>query len=217
MKVSMEFTNRANKFYNVSDNKLYKFLNKVLLIFFRKKKIVWESRSVAVTFILVVFKGNGDGPFILVSKRGPSAADFQGKMNLVAGYLDWDETSVEAVFRESWEECGINVMQLIHDSNVIVDNLSQPWYVNSRPRENRQNVTLRYGLVLKLKTNDLPEVTTENNEVEGETEEILWMPSIEVDKHSWAFGHDEVIKEYEKITAESVNKEFNTIPYTRKM
>lgn len=158
-------------------------------------KVVWESRSVAVVGVIVLVKKKI--PYILVSKRGPKSPDFIGQMNLVAGYLDWDETGRQAVARECWEETGFNLHGFKDFKRVMASHLEDPWQVSTTPKNNLQNVTLRYGKVFKIDDNaKLPKLTTAYNEVEGETEDPMWMPFEEIDKYEWAFNHDRVIKQY---------------------
>jgi len=176
----MIFKNRPNKSYEVTENNI--------------KKLVWESRSVAVNCVVVI--SNDEGIFILVSKRGPKAADFQGKLNVVAGYLDWDETGTEAVYRETWEECGLDLLKF--KKYIIFDDLSNPWNVKTEPDENRQNVSLRYGIVFHL--DEFPTLSLEHNEIEGEIESAWWMPLKNINNYEWAFCHNEVILEYLKFT-----------------
>lgn len=178
----MKFNNEHNKCHEVIES--------------GEKRIIWESRSVAVNLVLIIWKKNDDGPYILVSKRGKSAADNIGKMNLVAGYLDYNETGKEAIFRETWEECGLNLPELIKNSTVISNNLDNPWSVNTDPSENRQNVSLRYGLALRLHSNHLPILSIEFNEIKGESEDPQWILENQIEDFEWAFNHDQLIKEY---------------------
>lgn len=186
----MIFKNKPNKCHTVIEK--------------GKERIVWESRSVAVNLVVIAIVKAKPGqsreydPFVLVSKRGPKAADFQGKLNIVAGYLDWDETGPEAAFREAWEECGINIPEFVKQnySSVILNHLNQPWHVKTEPDENRQNISLRYGVALRC--DELPTLTLKNNEIEGEVEDAWWMSINNIDDYEWAFNHDEVIKDYFK-------------------
>jgi NADH pyrophosphatase NudC (nudix superfamily) len=182
----MKFKNRANKCHEVIEGD--------------KKRLVWESRSVAVNCVIILYNIKGE-PFVLVSKRGPKAADYQGKLNIVAGYLDWDESGTEAVFRETWEECGLNLPALMNRifSTVLNDHLSQPWHVKSEPDENRQNISLRYGIAIAYKSNELPPLSLEHNEIVGEVEKAWWMRISDINNHSWAFNHGQVIKDYLKM------------------
>jgi hypothetical protein len=74
--------------------------------------------------------------------------------------------------------------------------LEQPWHVKTEPDENRQNISLRYGVAVQMRDSVLPALSLENNEVEGEVENAMWLPVNELDQYQWAFDHDKVIKEY---------------------
>lgn len=175
--VNMIFTNRPNTPHEING------------------RVIWESRSVAVVCVVVLYKHNT--PYILVSKRGPKSPDFIGKMNLVAGYLDWDETGKEASVRECWEETGFDLLGFKDYRSIMSSNLDDPWQVSTVPKNNLQNVTLRYGKVFKMRNeSEFPFLTTAYNEVEGETEDPMWMPFEDIDKYEWAFNHDNVIKQY---------------------
>lgn len=173
----MKFKNKQNSAYQIAGN------------------IIWNSRSVAVVGCIILIQG--ENRYVLVSKRGPKSPNFIGKMNLVAGYLDWNETGTEAVYRETWEETGFNLPKYLKKFNCILNNLKHPWFVNTSPNSNLQNVTLRYGAIFNISENvKFPKLTTRYNEVYGETENPMWMPISEVNNYEWAFDHDSVIKLY---------------------
>ncbi len=166
------------------------------------ERVVWESRSVAVNCVVMVClrdKKSIKDSYVLVSRRGPNAADFQGKLNLVAGYLDWNESGKEAVMRETWEECGLDLQSLMRDSLVLKNHMDQPWHVKTEPDENRQNISLRYGVFLHIGKNNLPTLSLKNNEIEGEVEEAWWMPISDILNHNWAFNHDRVTLDFLKL------------------
>jgi 8-oxo-dGTP pyrophosphatase MutT (NUDIX family) len=167
-------------------------------------RIIWESRSVAVNGVVIIYLPDNPVPYVLASKRGPKSADYQGYMNLIAGYMDWDESGPEALYREAWEEVGIDLKSLVYPekdkdclwNEIINNNIEQPWHVKTEPDENRQNISLRYGAAFRMNESVLPELSLENNEVEGEVEHAEWLPVNQIDQHQWAFDHDKVIKEY---------------------
>lgn len=177
----MEFKNKPNKSYIVDDSGV--------------QKLVWESRSTAVNLVILMNNGIAED-HVLVSQRGPNAADYRGKWNVIAGYLDWDETGPESAIRECWEEVGFNLPEFMKNGVVLKKDLDQPWHVKTLPSANRQNISLRYGVYLKANGKEFPWLTLENNEVKGEVSTALWMPISDIDKHEWAFGHDQVIKDY---------------------
>ena len=169
-----------------------------------KEKTVWESRSVAINGCIIIFLPNHKTPYVLASRRGPNSADYQGMMNLIAGYLDWDETGTEALYREAWEEVGLDLKRFAFPEgedagwyDIATNDLLNPWQVETDPNNsNRQNVSLRYGFICRLKEPRFPDLSLANNEVDGEVSEAWWMPVNEINKHEWAFNHDKVIKDY---------------------
>jgi hypothetical protein len=81
------------------------------------------------------------------------------------------------------------------EQNIIINNLLSPWYVNTHPGENRQNISLRYGCVIKPIGNILPELSDKNSEPE-EVQELKWVNINDLDDYDFAFNHDKVIKQY---------------------
>ena len=149
--------------------------------FIYKGKEFWYSRSVAC--VLFAFSKNENGEWcVLANKRGEGTPDNQGLWNVTCGYLDFHENGEECAQRENFEETGIFI-------NLDKINL---WTVNTKPDENRQNVVLRYYSILDNQPNNF---STENSE-HGEVEDIKWIPLSEVDNYDWAFGHGELIKEF---------------------
>lgn len=182
----MKFNNRANLRHELPDG-----------------RVIWESRSVAVNgVILATIKDSPNEVRILCSERGPAVEDYPGLMNLVAGYIDWDESATEAFIRECWEEVGLNMYESIFDNpkcSVLRNDLHQPFEVSSAPDQNRQNVSLRFGMVVQFETvDDLPELSLEHNEIEGEAKDPQWMNLMEFGSYAdkWAFNHDKVIMRY---------------------
>lgn len=174
-----------------------KFKNKPNIPHKINDRIVWESRSVAVVGVILIIKGKNI--YVLSSKRGPSSPDFIGKMNIVAGYLDWNENGKDAITRECWEETAFNINDFTEKNLFYIEHLSQPWSVDTDPKSNRQNVTLRYGIIFIIADDKkLPILTTEYNEIRGETEDPSWIPIVDINKHDWAFNHDKIIKDYLK-------------------
>ena len=184
----MEFKNKANTAHTLENG-----------------EVVWDSRSVAVAGVIFAWKNSEKYPHVLASKRGPKAADFRGKWNVVCGYLDKDESATEAMIREIWEETGLNVVRIMNSDTDMIEHMEQPWFVNHKPTENRQNVTLRFGLCFSVEDGkEFPKLTTKYNEVVGEVEDPTWLSFEEIDNYDWVFGHDEVIKKYFEIVLNSI-------------
>lgn len=160
-------------------------------------KIIWVSRSIALVAAIVAKFENEN--YILISQRGPGStnfpADCPGFWNLTCGYLDWDENGYQAFCREVYEENGLYLPDLIELA--INDKwLAQPFYVNTEPAENRQNVSLSYGFYFGC--HELPELSTKNSEPE-EVLQTKWVKVSEIDNYEFAFCHDRRIKQFLKI------------------
>lgn len=181
----VKFKNTPNKCYNVDD------------------KEIWVSRSLAVNGVIIVV--NNYNSYVLAGQRGSGSPDFRGLWNVPSGYLDYDETCSDACLREIYEETGLDIKELIKNNMVIVSDMEQPWFVNSDPTSNRQNVSLRYGMVVLLSgevsddysidENKFPILTNKYSEP-NEVSDLKWINIKDVDNYEWAFNHDKVIKEY---------------------
>lgn len=71
------------------------------------------------------------------------------------------------------------------------------WKFNDSPTQNRQNVSFRYYALVDAQPGNIS-VGTGNDRggEEDEVEAIGWIPVDSIDKYQWAFGHDEIIKEF---------------------
>ena len=148
-------------------------------------KEYWVSRSVAVVGI-VFCKINGE-IHVLANRRGRGAADFQGLWNVPCGYLDYNETLTEAVKREVYEECGVNIPESVFCYAGYKDT----------PDENRQNVSFRFVAILDSRADNISVGTGINNRggEKNEVEAIQWIPIKEIDNLDWAFNHKDLISE----------------------
>jgi len=166
----IKFNNRPNNSYEVDG------------------KTVWESRSIAVTGVIIA-KLNSEY-FVLINKRGVGAADYVGKYNVCSGYLDWDETTEDAFRREVYEETGIDIINIKVNNNILFDYTERPIFTSSSPTNNRQNVTFTYGIIFE--THIFPKTTTIYSEPD-EVSEIKWINIKDVNNYSFAFNHDKKI------------------------
>lgn len=156
---------------------------------------LFHSRSVAVVVVLVCMDANGQYR-IAIEKRGNNPGlDKKGMWCLPCGYLDFCESGTEAAKREVWEEIGLNLDDC-EDTKISNVNLDQPWFVKTEPDENRQNVTLRYGMVFIKK--DFPTLIPNNDAEPDEVAEAVWAQysDILLDKYEFAFEHKKVIQEF---------------------
>ena len=161
------FKNRENKSYKVED------------------KEIWVSRSPAtVAIIFGIYKGE---VYVLLEKRSETMRDYPGRYCLICGYLDWDETGYEGVIRETYEEAGLYLPDFKFKNN----NKGQPFFVNTSPTENLQNVALHYCFIIDF-LNELPNVGNyENNEIE----KVEWVLTKDIKKYDLAFNHYTRIKQ----------------------
>ncbi len=147
---------------------------------------VWLSRSVAVSACIVVICRQS--AYVLVNQRGPGLPDFVGRWNMPCGYLDYDESIAEAVYREVWEECGLNLEALMGAASIAF--IERPWDISSAPRDERQTVGIHHGVLLELES--LPDISNHYCEPD-EVAEVRWLPLTEIHSLDYAFHHDQRI------------------------
>lgn len=117
-------------------------------------KEIWQSRSIAISTIFVVRVKNED--YVLLIQRSDLAPDFKRFWANITGYLDGDETLPDALRREMYEEAGLDVKTLLSEGTVIQGSFDIPSYTESDVFDKKQNVSIRYTLVLEL--DKLPEI-----------------------------------------------------------
>lgn len=159
--------------------------------------IGWLSRSIAVLNIVLGYKDVSSeehryfyGPayklFVLAGVRGQGTPDpeFVGAWNCTTGYLDYNETLVEAAKRETFEETGVD----------LTNEKTQFWCYNDDPKKDkRQNVTIRFYTLIKNPIDNI-KFSHDNNE-KDEVGDIKWIPYDEISKYRWAFNHDKLINQ----------------------
>lgn len=150
---------------------------------------IWISRSVTVLPVLFfVSKGT---QYVPLGLRGEDLPEAVGLWGLPGGYLDYDETTTQAVYREVWEELGLDLPQLVEDFRFEGD-LDHPYEVYSAPLR-RQNVTLKYALMFHLEDADLPQLNPQVSQ--GEVVEAKWVEVETALNMTLAFNHHDVMKE----------------------
>ena len=172
MSASSRFRNRLNPRHELAEG-----------------RVIYESRSVAVTAVVLAWDAEKAVFRALVGERG-SAVDHPGTWCLSCGYLDWDESLVEAVHREVFEETGLDLKALVASGDAVVSD--EPVFVEAGPEAHRQNVTARFVVELRRPV----EPTTAN----AEPEEVVRLEWIEVSEaallsRKWAFHHDDILRE----------------------
>jgi len=155
--------------------------------------VKWDSRACAVV-AHVWFIKNGV-PYVLIGKRG-QVMDNPNKWNIPCGYLDWNENLQQAMFREVWEETGLDLS--VYSLEILFNKSEQPWLVYSEPTENRQNVAMHMGLVIDIGTAPLPELSLDNMEKNESTG--AYFKSIHevecIEEVDWAFSHFKRVKAF---------------------
>lgn len=147
-----------------------------------KGKSYWYSRSVAVLGMVIGKDTNGN-KYILANQRGENTPDFQGYWCMPCGYLDFNETTEQAVAREVFEETGVKLpcdYFLLHS-------------IDSIPEE-RQNITIRYMFAPQVDIHKY-KLTAKYSE-HKEVDNIQWIPLDKIDDYQWAFNHKELIYQY---------------------
>jgi len=149
-------------------------------------KEYWISRAIAAVVCIFAkdIKGN---PYILAVQRGSGTPDpeFVGAYCVPCGYLDYDETVVQAAQREVREETGLNF--LISDFKLMS--------INDNPKDDkRQNVTFRYVINSLVPIEDLRKLLSDKNSEKNEVSDIKFVKIEDISSYRWAFNHDKLIK-----------------------
>jgi 8-oxo-dGTP pyrophosphatase MutT (NUDIX family) len=147
----------------------------------------WISRSIAVVVFVFAKDIYGD-TYILAEQRGKGTPDpeYVGKYCVPCGYLDYDETIVQAAQRELMEETGLNFP--ISDFKLL--------NFNDIPEsDKRQNVTFRYIVNSNVHVEDLCKLFTTKNSEKDEVESIKFILLNYINNYEWAFNHQKLIKE----------------------
>lgn len=141
----------------------------------------WVSRSVVVTAFLFII--NDDIIHVLANKRGKGTPSHQGEWNCPCGFLDYNETLLNACLREVYEETGVKLASSDVCNMRIVDIISDP------DNNSQQNIVIQYACVLKDESTFKSELQPHGGEP-NEVEDIKWIQINDVGKYKWAFGHE---------------------------
>lgn len=147
---------------------------------------VWLSRSMAVVGVYVI------NDKVLMVKRGPGCPDEVGKWVLPCGYLDGNETLKEAMYRETYEETGINIPEvrayadsigyhcLMNEDDSFNSEEGMPIYVRSNPTmDKKQNVSAYMFMEIAHDQMPLPEFNPEVVDPK-EVEAVKWFDYAEL-------------------------------------
>ncbi|MFA5207576.1 MAG: NUDIX hydrolase [Candidatus Paceibacterota bacterium] len=155
----------------------------------------WISRSIAV--VGVVFVNKGDGLYVLITKRSNKMLNEASKYGVPCGYLDYNETTHEAMIREVYEETSLYLPD--YEKQLIFDNNKQPICINDDPNSKHQNIALIYLSAYNFvdKINKFPLFV--ESFTSKETAMVKWMKMIifysTYGDYLWAFHHDDTIKD----------------------
>jgi 8-oxo-dGTP pyrophosphatase MutT (NUDIX family) len=147
----------------------------------------WISRSIAAV-VCIIAKDTHGLHYVLAVQRGKGTPDpeYVGKYCMPCGYLDYDETIVQAAQREVKEETGL--LFPISDFKLI--------NINDDPSgDKRQNITFRYAVVSDVPVEDLVLLLNTENAEKDEVESIRFIKLSSIELYEWAFNHEELIKE----------------------
>lgn len=150
------------------------------------------SRSVAVVGVVFVLVGNE--LMVLTTKRSHRMCDEANKYGVPCGYLDWNETTYEAMTREVFEETSMYLPD--YADKLIYNNNENPIYIQDKPdKDKRQNVSFIFISVYGLESFplDIEKYT------DSETAEVKWMSLTQFyakyeNEYAWAFEHNLTIK-----------------------
>lgn len=154
-------------------------------------EIFWISRSVAVVGILIFRNKKTRSDYVLLEQRSEKM-EYGLQWCVPCGYLDWDENGWQSLVREVYEETGFYIPD--YQEHLFFDNYKQPFYVNTNPLENRQNVALRYGLCFEFDENDFPHELENNSN--DEIKKLKFVDVNQVDDYDMAFNHNLIIKDF---------------------
>lgn len=137
----------------------------------------WISRAIAVVGIIVLTDPETNEDYMFLQKRGPGCPDFVGAWSHTCGYLDFDETLEEALFREIKEELGVDMKSL--DPDVTLYGINDD---PTEPDNPKQNVSVRF-ILGDINLNEFMEKlsSTDSGERGGETGEVAGTTIIRMD------------------------------------
>lgn len=181
--------------FNNVHNKMYMVNNDVK----------WDSRACAVVCHVWFIKSGV--PYVLIGKRG-QVMDNPNKWNIPCGYLDWNENLQQAMFREVWEETGLDLNKYLDHQTIYSPMTGQPWLVYSEPLENRQNIAMHMGMVVDIGSAALPELSLANMEKNESTG--AYFKSIHevecISEVDWAFNHIKRVIAFKKKIISILNR-----------
>lgn len=148
-----------------------------------KGKKYWYSRGiVCATFLFATDKD--DNLYVLANKRGTGVSNTD-EWNCPCGHLDFDESCEQCAVRETFEETGVE----------INEKQLKLFTINSKDFTSKDQSIgfIYYALIQNKHIDEL--VTTKANMEKNEVKEIKWINVDDIDDYTWAFNHDNRIKQ----------------------
>ena len=145
-------------------------------------KKYWISRSTAVVGTIFSINRQDDTCYVLALKRGTGSETFPGLWCMPCGFIDFDETILEAASREIKEETNLDINPEYLAINSIDDD----------PKSFGQTITFRvFGYVTYR-----GHISVGTEGEKDEVAEVKWINVKDIDQYEWAFNHDKLIKKY---------------------
>lgn len=162
-------------------------------------KVRHHSRSIAICGMIILIDEIDHKTYLLIHSRGEGCPDEKGKWSFNCGYLDWNETLIDGLKRELWEEIGLDVDKL-KTCTIKLDKIN-----DSIEGENKikQNVTIQYHIICdfsEIKSLFDSGILNNKSEERGgeprEVEEIkIFKLEEKFDPSKWAFNHGELVND----------------------
>lgn len=148
----------------------------------------WISRSLAVSCVVFAYVDNQLS--VLANQRGPAVSK-PYLWNCPSGYLDYDETLLNAAIRETFEETGLNLnYAIIHPPYIKL------MEIDDDINRTSQNVIARFSTLIHN-----PDDFTLTNEYSEPNEvlQIKWIPLTQLDNYQWSSDtHKAKIQQFAK-------------------
>ena len=148
----------------------------------------WISRAIAVVICVIARDQYGTNKYVLAQQRGIGTPDpeYVGCYCMPCGYLDYNESIVQAAQRELQEETGL--IFPTSDFKLVS--------INDNPEsDKRQNITFRYLVKSSTPVEDLAKLLTNKNSEKDEVSDIRFIKLDGLNFYKWAFNHGTLIKE----------------------
>lgn len=173
------------------------FKNKPNRVIYSDGEEIVHSRSCG-TCAHIMCRREEDGHwFVLAIKRSEHNNSEVGKWCVPGGYLDWDETAAQAAIREIWEECNLNILEIIEEytKNKRLGyegfTRNEPWGIDTNPENVNQTIVINFGMLIAT-PKELPHIDSNSEEAE----DIQWIDIANLADYDWAFNQQRDISAF---------------------